>query len=94
METITYNLIFIQKEVYTLREANKALNKRRRTKKTRLRDKGLLIISNTINLIDSKNVNTQLQRDLRRNNKGDGRGREGPKRCGRYYNVNYNSRTY
>ena len=93
LEAMAHNLIFIQEEVRTLREANKALSKRRRAKKTRLRDGGSLTVSNAIDILDSKNVDAQLQGDLRRNGIGGGRGRGGPRRCGRCHNIGHNSRT-
>ena len=60
LKVLIYMVIFLNIKIRVLQKANKAFNKRRRAKKTRIRDKKLLIILNAINLINSKNVNTQL----------------------------------
>ena len=93
LEVLAHTVTLLDAEVRALREANKALSKRRRAKKTRIRNGGSLTVSNAIDLIDSKDVDAQLQRDLRRDGGGDGRGRGGPRRCGRCHNIGHNSRT-
>ena len=92
-QVLAHELTLYRAELNALREANKALSKRRKAKKTRLRDKGSLTVSNAIDLIDSRQVDAQLQGDLRRDGGGDGRGRGGPRRCGRCRNIGHNSRT-
>ena len=54
---IIYNYIFLKAKNRKLRAANKALNKRRKTKKTRIRDKRIFNINNAINLIKLKKIN-------------------------------------
>ena len=69
------------------------LSKRRRAKKTRIRNGGSFTVSNAIDLIESREVDAQLQRDLRRDGAGDGRGRGGPRLCGNCHDIGHNSRT-
>ena len=93
LEVLAHTVTLMDAEIRALREANKALSKRRRAKKTRLRDQGPLTVSNAIDLINAREVDTQIQRDLRTNGSGDGRGRGGPRRCGKCNNIGHNSRT-
>ena len=50
-------------------------------------------VSNAIDLIDSTDVDAQLQRDLCRDGGGVGRGLRGLRRCGICHNIGHNSRT-
>ena len=93
LEVLAHTVTLLEAENRTLRDANKALGKRRRSKKTRIRNGGTLAIREAIDLLEDKEVDAQLQRNLRNNGVAEGRGRGGPRRCGRCHNVGHNSRT-
>ncbi len=80
-------------EVRTLRKANKALSKRRRAKKTRVRQGGALTIEDAQDVLAQKEAEEQARRDKRskggRQNKGQSSGR----RCGTCGKTGYNART-
>jgi hypothetical protein len=52
-------------EVRTLRAANKALSKRRRAKKARVCQGGVLTVEDTQDIIVQKDVDEQVRRDVR-----------------------------
>ena len=89
---IAYNYILLEAEAHSLRAANKALSKCRKAKKKRVRNGGTLTVGNAVDLIESREVDAQLQGDLRRDGSGDSRSRRGPRRCGRCHNIGHNSR--
>ena len=51
-------------ELRTLRAANEALSKRRRAKKTRIRQGGILTIEEAQDIIVQKDIDKQVRRDL------------------------------
>ena len=86
-------MTLLSAEVRTLRAANEALSKRRRAKKARVRQGGALTIEDVQDLIAQKDVDKQVQRDVRaaRGNRGEGQpsGRR-YRTCGK---ASYNART-
>ncbi len=80
-------------EVRTLRKANKALSKRWRAKKTRVRQGGVLTIEDAQDVLAQKEAEEQARRDKRskggRQNKGQSSGR----RYSTYGKTGYNTRT-
>ena len=51
LKILIYTVTFMNIKIRALQKTNKALSKRRRAKKTRLRDQGSLTVSNAIDLI-------------------------------------------
>jgi hypothetical protein len=51
-------------ELHTLRAANKALSKRRRAKKARVRQGGALTVEDAQNILVQKDVDKQVRHDL------------------------------
>lgn len=58
-------MTLLQAEIRSLCTANKALSKRRRAKKTRIRQGGVLTIENTHDILSQTKVNEQIRRDKR-----------------------------
>ena len=58
-EVLAHTVTLLMAEVHTLREANRALSKRRRAKKTRIRQGGALTIGEGQDLLAQKEGNTQ-----------------------------------
>ncbi len=80
-------------EVEQLREANSTLSKRRRARKTRLHQGGSMTIAEGQALQDQKDVEKQVQEDLRRNSGRKWRVEPKARRCGVCGNTGHNART-
>jgi hypothetical protein len=78
----------------TLRVVNEALSKRRRAKKTRVYQEGVLTIEDIQDIIAQKDIDEQVRHDIytERDNRGE---RQLSKRYYRTYRkASYNTRTY
>lgn len=83
----------LRAEVKTLREANSSLAKRRRAKKTRLRQGGTLEIGEAQGLLDQKDVDTQLGEETRTRSGRVTRSEPRGRRCGICGTAGHNART-
>ena len=74
--TLTHSVAFLTAENRSLRKANEALSKNRRAKKTRIRLKGSFTAGEADDLLTKKEIDNQLEQEMRRNgfavNKGAG----------------------
>lgn len=77
----------------TLREANSSLEKRRKAKKTRLRQGGTLRIGEAQDLLDQKDVDMQLGEETRTRGGCAMRMQPRERRCGTCGNTGHNART-
>jgi hypothetical protein len=59
----------LRRKVETLRKANKRLNKYRRAKKTRICLRGTLMVQDTEDILDQRDVNKQIAQEIRQNNR-------------------------
>ena len=78
----------------TLREANSSLVKRRRAKKTRLRQGGTLEIGEAQDLLDQKDIDTQLREETCIRNGRATRTEPRAQRCGICGTAGHNAQTY
>ena len=76
-----------------LEEANRTLSKRRRAKKSRIRAGGPLTIHAATDILDSKDVQEQLEEETRTRAGGANRTAVGVRRCGECGKTRHNSRT-
>jgi uncharacterized protein YaiL (DUF2058 family) len=60
-------------ENYNLRKTNKALSKRRRAKRIRIRQEGILTAEDIYNILARKNAEEQVARDKRKNRDSNGK---------------------
>ena len=92
-EILAHEITLLLAEVRILRVANKALSKRYRAKKTRVRQGGALTIEDTQDILAQKEAEEQARRDKRseggRQNEGQPSGRR-YSACGE---TGYNTRT-
>ena len=88
-----HELALFKVENRTLREANTNLAKRRRAKKTRVRQGGTLSIGEGQDLLDQKDVNTQLGDETRASSSRVRRAQPRERRCGICGNTGHNART-
>lgn len=92
-QQVMYRLALLEGENASLRKANEALSKRRRAKKTRLRQGGSLSFKDAQDLIDQKDVVQQLEKETRENSGRRKRVETKERRCGRCGNTGHNART-
>ena len=91
---IIHKLALLQAENQTLRQANEELSKRRRAKKTRLRQGGSLTQQAAQDLRDQIDVTQQLKQERQANSGRKPRTETHPRRCGACNGVGHNARTY
>ena len=92
-KAIMHKMSLLESEVQDLRQSNETLSKRRRAKRTRLRNGGKMTVGEGKDEINQKDVDAQVRAELSRS--GD-RGRSGAareRRCGICSKAGHNSRT-
>jgi hypothetical protein len=92
-ERIAHEITLLSAEVRTLRAANEALSKRRRAKKTRVRQGGALTVEDAQDIIAQKDVDEQVRRDVRTEGGNRGEGQPSKRRCGTCGKAGHNART-
>jgi hypothetical protein len=80
-------------EVRTLRKANEALSKRRRAKKTRLRQGEALTVEDAHDILAQKEVDEQIRRDKRSGEAFSKEGNSGVRRYSTCGKTGHNTRT-
>ncbi|CCD47790.1 hypothetical protein BofuT4_P037700.1 [Botrytis cinerea T4] len=92
-ERLAHENTLLNAEIRTLRAANEALSKRRRAKKTQLRQGGVLTGQEALDILSQQEVDVQIQRDERQN-KGNPIGEASSNRCcSKCGKSGHNSRT-
>jgi len=92
-QQVMHRLALLEADNATLRTANKALSKRRRARKTRIRQGGSLNFGDAQNLIDQKDMDRQIERETREKGGRRKRVETRERRCGRCGNPGHNART-
>jgi len=92
-EILAHEVTLLTAEVRTLRKANKVLSKRRRAKKTRIRQGGALIIEDALDILAQKDAKEQVQRDKRIREGGSNEGQSTTRRCSTCGKTGHNTRT-
>jgi hypothetical protein len=93
MEAMAHSVTLLTAENHALRKANEALSKRRRAKKTRVRQGGALTVGDAQDILAQRDAEEQVARDMHTNRGSD---RERPatvRRCGNCGKPGHNSRT-
>ncbi|KID80940.1 transposase [Metarhizium guizhouense ARSEF 977] len=90
---IMHRMALLRAEVETLRVANATLSKRRRARKTRLREGGSMIIAERQALQDERDVEQQLQQDIHESRGRKPRNKTKGRRCGACGKPGHNLRT-
>ena len=75
-------MTLVHAEVRTLRKANEALSKRRRAKKTHVRQGGALVIEDATDLIAQKDAEKEVRRSKRKKEDGQNERQSTRRRCG------------
>ncbi|APA15478.1 hypothetical protein sscle_15g102480 [Sclerotinia sclerotiorum 1980 UF-70] len=92
-ERLTYENTFLNAENCTLRKANEALSKRRRMKKTQLRQGGVLTGQEAADILSQQKVDIQIQRDERQNGGNSNRESSTSRCCSKCGKTGHNLRT-
>lgn len=92
-ELLAHENTLLHAEIRALRTANEALSKRRRAKKTRIRQGGVLTVEDAHDILSQTEVDKQIRRDRRLGGGVQGDGISSARRCGTCGNTGHNSRT-
>ena len=92
-EILAHEVTLLSAELQTLRQANEALSKRRRAKKTRLRQGEALIVKNGNDMLAQEEVDEQIRRDKCSSGVSRNEGKSGTRCCGICGKSGHNSRT-
>jgi hypothetical protein len=91
--TIMHQMVLMKDRIRDLEEANRTLSKRRREKKTRIRQGGSLTIRDAQDVIDQRDIDQQVEQE-KRTSGGRTRGGElTQRRCGTCGKPGHNART-
>jgi len=93
IEAIVHNNTLLATELRALRKANEALSKRRRAKKTRIRQGGSLTVEDGEDLLSQKEAQEQAAKDIRENRGGDEARPATVRRCSKCGKPGHNART-
>jgi hypothetical protein len=92
-EILAHEVTLLSAELRTLRQANEALSKRRRAKKTRLRQGEALTVKDANDILAQEEVNKQIRRDKSSGGVSGNEGQPGVRRCSTCGKSGHNSRT-
>ena len=90
---IMHQLVLLKAENQSLRQANEALSKRRRAKKTRLRQGGSLSQQEAQDLQDDQDVREQVKQEIKASGGRKPREESRARRCGNCGETGHNTRT-
>ena len=88
-----HQLVLLKAENQSLRQANEALSKRRRAKKTRLRQGGTLSQQEAQDLQDKRDVARQVEQEIKASSGRKPREETRARRCGNCGETGHNART-
>ena len=92
-ERLAHENTLLNAENRTLRAANEALSKRRRAKKTQLRQGGVLTGQEALDILSQQEVDIQIQRDERQKEENSNRGAASIRCCSKCGKTGHNART-
>ena len=88
-----HKLTLVQSEVQLMRGELETLSKRRRAKKTRLRQGGCMSVAEAEDLQAQNEVNMQMKQEMQQSSGWKPRVDSAPRRCGTCGKTGHNSRT-
>ncbi len=80
----------MQKRIRIFEEANRTINKQRKAKKIRIQQRRIFSIQNANTLLNTREVDTQLEKEMRTSGHGRDGGRTIIQRCGNCSEPKYN----
>ena len=91
MQSVIYKIMLIQDRIYMFEKANRTINKRRKAKKIRIQQRGVLSVQNANALLNIREVDAQLEEEMCMNGCGQGGGRTTVRCCGNCGEPRYNT---
>ena len=92
-EILAHQNTLLAAENHILRLANEALSKRRRAKKSRVRQGGALSVEDALDVLTQKDAEKEVQRDRRSKRGFQNEGESTARRCGTCGKAGHNART-
>jgi hypothetical protein len=92
-QVLAHSVTLLTDRVQSLERANKALSKRRKAKKTRVRLGGSLTIQDAQDILAQKEADEQLEQEMRGNGGRQRRTEPAQRRCGKCGKPGHNART-
>ena len=92
-EILAHEVTLLTAEVRTLRKANEALSKRRRAKKSRVRQGGALTVEDAQDIIAERGIEEQARRDKHSGEGFQNEGQSTVRHCGTCGKTGHNART-
>jgi hypothetical protein len=92
-ERMAHEMTLLSAEVRSLRAANEALSKRRRAKKSRVRQGGALTVEDAQDILAQKDVDEQVRRDIREAGSNRKEGQPSGRYCRTCGKAGHNART-
>jgi len=92
-EILAHEVTLLTAEIRTLRRANEVLSKRRKAKKTRIRQGGALTVEDALDVLAQKDVEEQIRRDRCFKGGVQNEGQSTGRRCGTCGKTGHNVRT-
>ena len=92
-QQVMHRLALLEGELTSLQRANDALSKRRRAKRTRIKQGGPLSLQEGQSIIDQRDSEQQMRQEMRKSGGQRKRVETKPRRCGRCGNIGHNMRT-
>jgi hypothetical protein len=93
IEVLAHEVTLLSAEIRILRLANKALSKRRKAKKTRLRQGSILPVGDAYDVLSQREVTEQIKCERRSKGVGKNKGQSGVRRCSTCRKTSHNTRT-
>ncbi|KAF2705185.1 hypothetical protein K504DRAFT_514999, partial [Pleomassaria siparia CBS 279.74] len=91
---MSHDMVFLRADVDKLREANDRLCKRRRTKKSRLQDRGTFTFKVAADQIEQGQLSEQIKQEMRTKDSRRPWTETRARRCVVCHNTVHNARTY
>src|SRR6266699_2004430 len=93
-KSVIYKMMLMQKRIRTFEKANRMISKQRKVKKTRIQPGEVLNIQNANALLNAKEVDTQLEKEMYTNGRNRDRGRTTMQRYDNCSKPGHNARIY
>jgi hypothetical protein len=91
--TIMHQVVLMKDRIRELEEANRTLSKRRREKKTRIRQGGSLTVQDAQDLVDQRDATELVEQEMRTSGGRTRGGEPAQRRCGNCGKPGHNART-
>jgi hypothetical protein len=93
IEVLAHSVTLLSTENHTLQKANEALSKRRRVKKTRVRQGGILLVEDAQDILAQRDAREQAAQDRHKSRDGNRERLVTVQRCGNCTEPGHNART-